>query len=242
MAAKPRAALTKPEARQAVGQFYSSIDSQLFKAAWHQLTPETRRSLGTLPVWSQGHDGRTDTILEDTWVERTSRFSSLVHIDLTTRDRNECGVVSRQRFTGTWRVHESGSRRQLSEPDISFVRGADPELARAACEAELEAARQVRKLRRQAARERRAERLAARAEAEAHQYTDPYEDDGDYGYDGGSGYGSGYDNGDDYYGGSSYGQDLGPGRGYKVTCADGSISRSGGIQGACSWHGGVAGG
>ena len=33
-----------------------------------------------------------------------------------------------------------------------------------------------------------------------------------------------------------------PGNGYTVVCADGSISHSGGIQGACSHHGGVAGG
>jgi hypothetical protein len=32
---------------------------------------------------------------------------------------------------------------------------------------------------------------------------------------------------------------IGPGNGYAVTCADGSISNSGGIQGACSHHGGV---
>ena len=39
--------------------------------------------------------------------------------------------------------------------------------------------------------------------------------------------------------GSSSGGDLGPGNGSTVTCADGSISHSGGIQGACSHHGGV---
>jgi hypothetical protein len=33
--------------------------------------------------------------------------------------------------------------------------------------------------------------------------------------------------------------DLGPGNGYAVTCVDGSTSHSGGIQGACSHHGGV---
>lgn len=32
---------------------------------------------------------------------------------------------------------------------------------------------------------------------------------------------------------------IGPGNGYAVTCGDGSISNSGGIQGACSHHGGV---
>jgi hypothetical protein len=37
----------------------------------------------------------------------------------------------------------------------------------------------------------------------------------------------------------SPGNDLGPGNGYTVNCADGSISHSGGIQGACSHHGGV---
>jgi hypothetical protein len=39
--------------------------------------------------------------------------------------------------------------------------------------------------------------------------------------------------------GSGTGSDLGQGNGYTVTCADGSISHSGGIQGACSHHGGV---
>ncbi|MEA2167082.1 MAG: hypothetical protein QOF76_382 [Solirubrobacteraceae bacterium] len=33
---------------------------------------------------------------------------------------------------------------------------------------------------------------------------------------------------------------LPPGNGYPVVCADGSVSTSGGIQGACSHHGGVA--
>lgn len=41
------------------------------------------------------------------------------------------------------------------------------------------------------------------------------------------------------YPSSSGGNDLGPGNGYAVTCADGSTSHSGGIQGACSHHGGV---
>jgi hypothetical protein len=41
-------------------------------------------------------------------------------------------------------------------------------------------------------------------------------------------------------GGSSSGSDLGPGNGSTVLCADGSISHSGGVQGACSHHGGVA--
>ena len=47
-----------------------------------------------------------------------------------------------------------------------------------------------------------------------------------------SGYGTG--------GGSSGAtQDYGSGNGYPVTCADGTLSDSGGIQGACSHHGGV---
>jgi hypothetical protein len=46
----------------------------------------------------------------------------------------------------------------------------------------------------------------------------------------------GYGNG----GGSSGAtQDYGSGNGYPVTCADGTLSDSGGIQGACSHHGGV---
>jgi hypothetical protein len=51
----------------------------------------------------------------------------------------------------------------------------------------------------------------------------------------------GYDSGSGGYSGSGSGTDLGPGNGYTVPCADGSISHSGGIQGACSHHGGVAG-
>jgi hypothetical protein len=40
-------------------------------------------------------------------------------------------------------------------------------------------------------------------------------------------------------GSSGGGVDLGPGNGSTVVCRDGSISHSGGIQGACSHHGGV---
>jgi hypothetical protein len=41
-------------------------------------------------------------------------------------------------------------------------------------------------------------------------------------------------------GGSVGGGTLPSGNGYPVMCADGTMSDSGGIQGACSWHGGVA--
>src|SRR5207248_2253179 len=34
--------------------------------------------------------------------------------------------------------------------------------------------------------------------------------------------------------------DFGSGNGSVVRCSDGSYSHSGGVQGACSWHGGVA--
>jgi hypothetical protein len=44
-----------------------------------------------------------------------------------------------------------------------------------------------------------------------------------------------------YGGGSGEGGEIQGGTGYDVYCVDGTISHSGGIQGACSWHGGVAG-
>lgn len=40
---------------------------------------------------------------------------------------------------------------------------------------------------------------------------------------------------------NGYTQDYGSGNGYTVVCADGTVSDSGGIQGACSHHGGVGG-
>jgi hypothetical protein len=43
----------------------------------------------------------------------------------------------------------------------------------------------------------------------------------------------------DYNNGDGYTEDYGSGNGYTVTCADGTLSDSGGIQGACSHHGGV---
>jgi hypothetical protein len=55
-------------------------------------------------------------------------------------------------------------------------------------------------------------------------------------YSGSDSYGT--DNGSGSYNSGS-GTDLGSGNGYTVICADGSISHSGGIQGACSHHGGV---
>jgi hypothetical protein len=53
-------------------------------------------------------------------------------------------------------------------------------------------------------------------------------------------YDGSYSTPDSTYGGpSGGGVDLGPGNGSTVVCRDGSISHSGGIQGACSHHGGV---
>jgi hypothetical protein len=50
-------------------------------------------------------------------------------------------------------------------------------------------------------------------------------------------YGGDYSNPTPTY--SNNGADLGPGNGSTVVCADGSISHSGGVPGACSHHGGV---
>jgi hypothetical protein len=58
------------------------------------------------------------------------------------------------------------------------------------------------------------------------------------GYDDGSGYDDSFaDPGDDGSGDEIPNYDNG--RGYRVQCADGMYSQSGGIQGACSGHGGV---
>ena len=54
---------------------------------------------------------------------------------------------------------------------------------------------------------------------------------------GGVTYGS--SSGADSGSGSGHTQDYGNGNGYTVVCADGTLSDSGGIQGACSHHGGV---
>lgn len=65
-----------------------------------------------------------------------------------------------------------------------------------------------------------------------------YPDEENYGDD--SDYGS-YSDGD--YGGTPPGENIpnyDNGRGYRVQCNDGTYSQSGGIQGACSHHGGVA--
>ncbi len=50
------------------------------------------------------------------------------------------------------------------------------------------------------------------------------EAEGEYGYE---------------YGGQPTTEDFGEGNGYVVECVDGTLSDSGGIQGACSHHGGV---
>lgn len=82
----------------------------------------------------------------------------------------------------------------------------------------------------------------------------PSTDDSSGLYDDGSGY-SGYDDylgydsysDDSLYGDDSYRDDSGDkinggkGNGYAVKCSNGKISHSGGIHGACSHHGGVAG-
>jgi hypothetical protein len=73
--------------------------------------------------------------------------------------------------------------------------------------------------------------------ADAYAGTDDYPDDngspGDYSDDSGS---------DSYNLSPVYGQNIpnyDEGNGYRVQCADGMYSQSGGIQGACSGHGGV---
>ena len=75
-------------------------------------------------------------------------------------------------------------------------------------------------------------------ESNDYSYRDEPPDDEDYG---------GYSDDDGYseddYGGTLPGENIpnyDNGRGFRVQCNDGTYSKSGGIQGACSHHGGVA--
>lgn len=81
---------------------------------------------------------------------------------------------------------------------------------------------------------------------DAYEWAPPAEESDGYDYPDGEDYGdySDYDSySDGDYGGTPPGENIpnyDNGRGYRVQCNDGTYSQSGGIQGACSHHGGVA--
>lgn len=173
----PPAHLTKAEARATMQDFYDDIDNGWFSSAWGSLSESSRNLIGSYRDWSTGHEGRTETDVEDIYVDRVARFDSLVHVDLRTVDEDQCGTQSVQYFTGTWRVLEKGSRKVITDPAMAFVRGDDPELAASECAEQ----KHERHLARQLARQRARERRLAAVEESSKGYGDDYENS--YGYE-----------------------------------------------------------
>jgi hypothetical protein len=200
-------------AERAVKQYYSAIDYYDYGGAWQFLGQQQRADDGGFKTWREGHVLNVATNLKSAIATPVDGDTATVSIRLNTADLDICGSNVRQTFEGTWTVDFLGGRPELDNADISKVGGADPTVDVRDCP-------------------------PIEVPPSVYSSLPP-----SYG-----GESSPYESGSGSYSGPTVSDfcsihdcigDFNNEPGSIVECSDGSYSHAGGIQGACSSHGGV---
>jgi hypothetical protein len=226
------------QAKRLVRSFYDDIAAGDYAAAWHELSFDLRSRLGNYHDWKAGYDTTVSATPRVT-VLRADRRTAVLAVTLKATDLDACGETIHRTFDGQWQLARADH--QWTATAISFQKtgGADPVTDSNDCPG--------------------ANAETSPAPTDSGDPCDPSSgvyDPSDPSCETTADSGEPCDPSSDVYdpsdpscgGGSDPGAgfcdthecipNFDNGNGYPVQCADGEWSDSGGIQGACSGHGG----
>jgi hypothetical protein len=204
-------------AERAVKQYYAAIGYYDYGGAWQYLGQQQRAEDGGYKMWRDGQVLNVATNLKSAIATPVDADTATVSIRLNTADLDICGSNVPQTFEGTWTVDFLGGQPYLDSANISKIAGGDPTTDVRDCPpTEL-------------------------PPSSNYSYVPPPTSGGSS---------SSYESGGSYSAPtvsdfcSIYNcvGDFNNEPGSIVQCSDGSYSHAGGIQGACSSHGGVSSG
>jgi hypothetical protein len=200
-------------AEHVVRAFYRALDGESFESAWSRLTPSEQAHMGGFDTWAKGFDNTVSTTVLSAAATDSSHSEASVAVELRSVDLDACGDEVKQRFSGSWHLTRSSGHWLADSIHMTKVAGREPVTDPDAC---------------------------------------------------GSGGGGGDSNSDgqppdystptpdpslpdttspdpsDFCDTHDCIPNFDNGNGSIVQCEDGEWSHSGGISGACSYHGGVA--
>lgn len=203
----------------AVRQYYELINKRRLNAAWRRLSPQLQADLGGYETWQAGYKFTTDTKLLAAKTVTASHGVATVQVRFVGKDLDACGNRVSQDFAGSWDLRADGSAWLATAARVAKLSGGDVVRDVADCQQPSRGG-SPRWLRRY-----RGGRI--RMPRPSHSYVPPPPPPATPA----GGFCSIHDCIPNYSNGN----------GYTVQCADGTYSHSGGIQGACSYHGGEAG-
>ena len=197
-------------AADVVRNYYGNLDAKELAAAWSRLSPSVRAQLGGYETWAAGQEGTVDVEVTSVHTERASKTSASVAVALRSKSVDVCSRTVHQRFAGTWTLARSGGRWIAEDLHIAKTGGGAERTDYAECD----------------------DNSGASPNSSAPAQPDYVPDDPAPAVP---------DPGDDASFCDTHAciPNYDNGNGSTVQCEDGTYSHSGGIQGACSHHGGV---
>jgi hypothetical protein len=214
-AIKRQRARTRARARavaSVVRDYYGNLDAKRLAATWARLSPTVQAQLGGYATWAAGQEGTVDVTVTSVHTERASKSSASIDVALRSTSVDICSRTVHQRFAGTWTLTRTGGRWVATNLHIEKTGGGTERTDYGECD-------------NGAGTDTSPDSPSAGdpdyvpadpAEPEPYPEEDP----------------SFCDTHDCI-------PNFDNGNGSIVQCADGTYSHSGGIQGACSHHGGV---
>jgi hypothetical protein len=195
-----------------VRDYYGNLDAKRLAAAWARLSPAVRAQLGGYDTWAAGQEGTVDVTVTSVHTEQASKASASVDVALRSTSVDICSRTVHQRFAGTWTLSRTGGRWTASNLHIEKTGGGSERTDYAQCDNN--------------AGTTTSPDASAPAEPD-YAPVDPAQPD------------PGADEDPGFCDTHDCIPNFDNGNGSVVQCSDGTYSHSGGIQGACSHHGGV---
>ena len=109
-----------------VRNYYRAIDQKTFGGAWSMLSPALQQELGNYRKWHTGYAYTTANTIVSISGTTTGPNSVSVSLRLAAEDRDACGNLVNQEFSGAWKVVRSGPDWQATEINLRKTSGASP--------------------------------------------------------------------------------------------------------------------
>jgi hypothetical protein len=230
--ARARASARARAVAGVVRDYYADVDAKRLRAAWTRLSPVVQAQIGPYETWEAGQETTVGIAVTSVHTTRATASDATVAVALRSTSVDVCARTVHQRFAGTWSLSRQRGRWIATGLHIAKTGGGTEKVDYAECDRGSDPS----------SGSDSGSPDPGYSEPDDPGYPEP--DDPSYAPAGG-----GSDDDSDLP--SDPGDDPSfcdthacipnyeNGRGSTVQCADGTYSHSGGIQGACSHHGGV---
>jgi hypothetical protein len=214
-AIKRQRARARARARAVAGvvrAYYTNLDEKRLGAAWARLSPAVRAELGGYDSWAAGQEGTVDVTVTSVHTEQATKSSASVAVALRSTSVDICSRTVHQRFAGMWTLSRTGGHWVATDLHIEKTGGGSERTHYTDCDDSGSTATTP------------GSSSPGEPDYAPVEPTDPppYPQDEP-----------------DFCDSHDCIPNFDNGNGSIVQCADGTYSHSGGIQGACSHHGGV---